>query len=210
MEPYDANVKFTDHSEEMEPEWEGKRRESMSVWEGRRMLVWVGGGLLLLLIAILVLFVSGSIRRPAADGAGYGQDISHLERTLQDLERLVQSQAEQLAHLQRSQERLLTETTTLANQMGRMPGELLAAMQKNVPAKPAAPTPPAPATPAAAAPAVAAPQPQKAARYHVVRRGDTLYGISRQYGLTLTDLLRINKLNKEEAIRPGQKLLVSH
>ncbi|OEU62830.1 MAG: hypothetical protein BBJ57_11295 [Desulfobacterales bacterium PC51MH44] len=45
-------------------------------------------------------------------------------------------------------------------------------------------------------------------RYHTVRAGETLYGISRQYGLTLKKIQLLNKLAKGAVIRPGQKLLV--
>jgi LysM repeat protein len=44
--------------------------------------------------------------------------------------------------------------------------------------------------------------------YHQVRDGETLYRISRTYGLSVDDLLRLNHLPPGAAIRPGQKLLV--
>ena len=46
------------------------------------------------------------------------------------------------------------------------------------------------------------------ARYHRVRAGETLYGISRRYGLTIEELRRLNKLPKEATIYPDQKLLI--
>ena len=48
----------------------------------------------------------------------------------------------------------------------------------------------------------------KATRYHLVRKGETLYAIARKYGLTLDDLLTLNNLKKGRAILPGQKLVV--
>jgi len=44
--------------------------------------------------------------------------------------------------------------------------------------------------------------------YHRVRAGETLYGISRRYGVTIEELRRLNKLPKEATIYPDQKLLV--
>ncbi|MBN2033532.1 MAG: LysM peptidoglycan-binding domain-containing protein [Deltaproteobacteria bacterium] len=44
---------------------------------------------------------------------------------------------------------------------------------------------------------------------HEVRRGDTLYGITAKYGITLEQLLRLNNLNKNATIQPGQRLLIS-
>jgi hypothetical protein len=44
---------------------------------------------------------------------------------------------------------------------------------------------------------------------HEVRAGDTLFGIAGKYGMTLDQLLRLNSLNKNATIQPGQKLLVT-
>jgi len=45
-------------------------------------------------------------------------------------------------------------------------------------------------------------------RYHVVKRGETLYQIGRQYGLTVQKVRLLNKLDDGDAIYPGQRLLV--
>lgn len=45
--------------------------------------------------------------------------------------------------------------------------------------------------------------------YHVVEKGDTLYGISRKYDISLNDLLQLNNLKKTSAIHPGEKLKLS-
>lgn len=46
-------------------------------------------------------------------------------------------------------------------------------------------------------------------RYHTVGAGETLYGISRQYGLTVAKIRLLNKLTERSVIYPGQKLLVT-
>jgi LysM repeat protein len=46
-------------------------------------------------------------------------------------------------------------------------------------------------------------------RYHEVKRGETLYRISKQYGLTVDELRRLNMLSPNQPIEAGQKLLVS-
>jgi LysM repeat protein len=46
-------------------------------------------------------------------------------------------------------------------------------------------------------------------RYHTVSAGDTLYGISRKYGLTVEKIRQLNKLAKSADIHPGQELLVT-
>lgn len=43
-------------------------------------------------------------------------------------------------------------------------------------------------------------------RFHQVRAGDTLYNISRRYGLSITQLRTYNNLAPNAAIYPGQKL----
>lgn len=69
-------------------------------------------------------------------------------------------------------------------------------------------------------PATSAPKPTKTAKkqriesptsksttkIHVVQSGDTLYGLSRRYGLTVNQLRSYNNLAANAAIYPGQKL----
>jgi LysM repeat protein len=43
---------------------------------------------------------------------------------------------------------------------------------------------------------------------HVVKSGDTLYAIGRQYNLTIDQLRRDNNLGKTSTIKPGQKLVI--
>jgi LysM repeat protein len=45
-------------------------------------------------------------------------------------------------------------------------------------------------------------------RYHKVRAGETLFGISRRYGVTVEELRRLNKLPPKAVIHPEQKLLI--
>ena len=46
-------------------------------------------------------------------------------------------------------------------------------------------------------------------RYHEVKKGETLYRIAKQYGITVDELRRLNKLPPNQPIEVGQKLLVS-
>jgi len=46
-------------------------------------------------------------------------------------------------------------------------------------------------------------------RYHKVSAGDSYYRIAQKYGITVDELLRLNNLKKNQAIYPGQKLLVA-
>ena len=46
-------------------------------------------------------------------------------------------------------------------------------------------------------------------QYHTVRKGETLYWISKKYGITVEELQKLNNLSAGQPIRTGQKLLVS-
>jgi len=46
-------------------------------------------------------------------------------------------------------------------------------------------------------------------QYHTVQKGDTLYRISKKYGISVKDLRKLNNLSGDQSLRTGQKLLVS-
>ncbi|WP_099314177.1 N-acetylmuramoyl-L-alanine amidase [Clostridium paraputrificum] len=46
-------------------------------------------------------------------------------------------------------------------------------------------------------------------KYHVVQKGDTLWGISRKYGVSVERLIEINGIKDRNSIYVGQKVLVS-
>jgi murein DD-endopeptidase MepM/ murein hydrolase activator NlpD len=43
-------------------------------------------------------------------------------------------------------------------------------------------------------------------KYHVVRSGDTLYGLSRRYGIKVRDICRINGISETSTLSIGQRL----
>lgn len=49
----------------------------------------------------------------------------------------------------------------------------------------------------------------KNAKFHVVKKGDSLFKIAYRYGLSLSQLLKLNNLHKRSKIYPGDKLLIS-
>jgi len=57
------------------------------------------------------------------------------------------------------------------------------------------------------APKAQAPPPAK--RYHEVKKGETLTGIAKRYGLSVEELRRLNRLSPKAALSAGQKLVVS-
>lgn len=50
---------------------------------------------------------------------------------------------------------------------------------------------------------------QEKDQYHTVIRGETLYSISKKYGLSVDEVRRLNNLKPNQPIQPGQKLLVA-
>jgi len=49
----------------------------------------------------------------------------------------------------------------------------------------------------------------EANKVYKVRQGDTLYAISKEHGMTLKELLELNKLSSSSVIKPGEKLIIS-
>jgi LysM repeat protein len=62
--------------------------------------------------------------------------------------------------------------------------------------------------PPAELPAQKAPT-QAKAKYYEVRSGDTLYAIAKKHGMSMDQLVKLNKLKRNAELHPGQKLLVS-
>jgi LysM repeat protein len=50
---------------------------------------------------------------------------------------------------------------------------------------------------------------QPGQQYHKVERGETLYKISKRYGIAVEEICRLNNFKQGQTIQPGQKLLVS-
>ena len=52
-------------------------------------------------------------------------------------------------------------------------------------------------------------QPPRVLKYHTVMQGETLFSISKKYGITIDELRRLNNLKSNQTIGVGQKLIVS-
>ena len=52
------------------------------------------------------------------------------------------------------------------------------------------------------------PKPKTSIKYHQVKAGDTLYSISKQYGIKVEELLKLNRMESGSVIVVGQKLIV--
>ena len=45
--------------------------------------------------------------------------------------------------------------------------------------------------------------------YYNVKKGDSIYRVAEQYGMSVDELCSLNRMNQNQVIHPGQKLLVS-
>jgi len=134
------------------------------------------------------------------------EEVALLTKRLDDIEfrlgNLEQANAGDagLAALRTQTENLAQQVQNLETKLGQNLNQVngkLAALEKDQ--KPAVTTAPA-----------ASQKKTKAAtpRMHVVKAGETLYQISRKYGVTVDQLKKFNNMGKDVTIRPGQELVV--
>ena len=151
----------------------------------------------ILAIVFLVLIFAGGIlyflgRQPASSGVGplqskvmaLEQRIAGLEKQIAELQGKITTSGPDLALLQRVD--ALTQKVEALEK------------QKPPTSEPKA-KPPTPSKPTASA--------EK--KYHTVQKGETLYAISKKYGISVEELRKLNNLSKDPSLRTGQKLLVS-
>ena len=155
------------------------------------------GYLRILLVVFLVLILAGGIlyflgRQPASSGAeplqskviGLEQRIVGLEKQIAELRGKIITPGPDLALLQR---------------VDALSQKVEALQKQKPPASEPKAKPPTPPKPTASV--------EK--KYHTVQKGETLYGISKKYGIGVEELRKLNNLSKDPSLRTGQKLLVS-
>ena len=167
----------------------------------KSMIVW-GVGILILSVLLTLLFRGG--REVTRD------EIASIQARLDRIEKqltLLSGMEQRITHLE-EQEKTLEQSTVLTDnfkkalteRLDKM-SERLDGMQETVVAlnakKKSAPQAPKQASP------------QAKGRYHQVRQGETLYGIAKRYGTSVSQLRHLNHLTTGQAITPGQRLLVS-
>jgi LysM repeat protein len=155
---------------------------------GKKFLgVLVGILVVVVLAAGIFYFIT---RRPSSDAnllqmklAAFEEKISSLEKQITDLQGKSGTSGTDPALLQRLEE--------LAHKVE--------ALEKRAPSPTkmeAKPSPPKPAV-------------TTEKQYHTVQKGETLYKISKTYGITVETLRKLNNLSPGQGPRTGQKLLVS-
>jgi TolA-binding protein len=178
----------------------------------KTMMLWIGGGLLALVI-VVAFFVFGKSGNDAvpADLSGLTARIESLEARIAQIETRMSVLAqmdERLGRLTRQGETLTDQARILAANLDKT-AQTVDALAKSggitaskVPAPASATSAPAPT---AAPPAPTAGAPAQERPFHEVKAGETLYRISVQHKVSVDELKRINKL-KSNNIAVGQKI----
>ncbi len=186
-------------------------------------VVFIGAGIITVIV-FLLFFMTG--RDKASDAIASRAEIQSLESRIASLETLVaglEKKAETPAGLAPSLESyrarverveaalsmkfdaVATRLSVLEKRMDGFGRRLDTQVQTHVPPKASTVQPPP------VKKAVAKPAPQKApaaAVVHRVKKGETLYSISRQYNTTVAKLRTLNRLTDTAAIFPGDDLVV--
>jgi LysM repeat protein len=167
----------------------------------KRSLILGGVGLVVVIILLLAIF-SGGDKTVTKEMNALKARLDVLEKRLARVEGSEQKLAAvetQAKGLQSSLSRLEGSTKSLREQIDKLNQKVDELPKKVAPAPAKTEVPSTPQKKATA---------QADKRFHDVRPGDTLFSIAKKYGLTVDELRRLNNLDKNEAIQPGQKVLV--
>ena len=156
-------------------------------------------------VVALVVILGFTMYGSSSKNQALSEEVALLTKRLDDMEFRIGNLEQagggdtSLSALRSSNENLAQQfqalETKLAQNLNQINGKLadLEKQQKTV------------AQPAAAAPKSTA---KATPKTHVVKAGETLYQISRKYGLTVDQLKKLNGMGKDVTIRPGQELVV--
>jgi len=139
-----------------------------------------------------------------------GKKIDELKGQIDALTQLLQAQTKLIEELGARSELQTKQIETLNGDLNRLSAVLLSHSNESAPA----PTPvhtaePVLSTPTApAAPVVNTTSHTPEGPSHVVKQGETLISIARQHGITVSELLKVNKIEDERKLQIGQTLLL--
>ena len=165
-------------------------------------IIWIPA-IVVVIIVLYIFLPMGNNNQDKAQLSGFDARLDQLEKRMLKLE----SVGERVLNLEKSlkdsgsiEKRLDRLEGSLAKRMDQVDKELLQ-LRKDLEARKIQKNTPPPPT-----------QQKKAttdqANQHIVKKGDTLYSISRKYGLSVEQLRKKNRLDKNSVIFVGQKLNV--
>jgi LysM repeat protein len=178
-------------------------------------IVIAGTGVLVAVI-IALMFMSGAPKSAEKD------QIKSIESRLKGIEEKLAKMEwidTGLARLDRKEKEIASiseRMVQLEAVLNKKVDQLSKDVAKTPPKTPEAPAPKveatSPKTDAAAAKPAGAPgknDKDVKSKVHVVQKGETIYGISRKYGIPADQLLKLNKLGPKDPIKPGQQLVLA-
>ena len=138
-----------------------------------------------------------------------GKKIDELKAQLDAQTQLINAQTKLLEELGQRSELQTKQIETLNGDLNRLNATLRSHSNESAPSStPVRTAEPVVVTPASpvANPSTAASAPGSPA--HVVKQGETLISIARQHGITVSELLKVNKIEDERKLQIGQTLLL--
>jgi LysM repeat protein len=176
--------------------------------------VLVGGAILLVAVIVILMFLSGSPKTAEKDLIkGIETRLKAMEEKLAKLDWIDTG----MARLDRKEK----EFAAFSERVTQIEGSLskkIEQLSKDMVKPPPKPTEPSAAKPESAVHKPdAAPQKSSAPakvekdvkpRVHAVQKGETVYGISRKYGIPADQLMKLNKIGPNDPIKPGQQLVL--
>lgn len=192
------------------PQPEPKQPVRHDFLEGRSKLVILGGIGVFVLVLLLIILSPGKDTLSEKQLQDILARLEVLESRLVGMESQESGRQQSLVRMQGDFSILTMRVDKLSREMKEQYTEVATKKEQAKPAQPSAPqqtaaTPPAQPKPQAAAqpkPATAKPI------LHEVRAGETLFRISRAYGVSVDEIRRLNKLDAVGMIHPGQVLTI--
>ncbi len=212
-EPADSTGKTSDlyFEEETSDNWSEDDRESSGVRGGGSKFFYLVVGLVVVMaIAALLIFLlpGGNETGLRSRIADLEERISALEEKINRFEAIDQKVTriwEQAKSFEKFKARFDRTEASMSLRMDHLTMSLealqkkLSIIEQSIKSDSAKS-----ASQAASKPPVSSPP----VKYHQVKPGETLFSISRRYGLSVEQLLKLNKMKKNAVIKPGQKLIV--
>ncbi|MBI5581892.1 MAG: LysM peptidoglycan-binding domain-containing protein [Deltaproteobacteria bacterium] len=174
--------------------------------------VLIAGGGLLVAVIVVLMFLSSPKSTDKDQLKSIETRLKQIEEKFAKLE-WIDSGMARLDRKEKDFAALAERMTQMESSMNRRIDQLgkeavrPAAKQEPASAKTeSAPIPRPEASPAKSAPASPKAEKDSKGKVHVVEKGETIYGISRRYGIPADQLFKLNHLSPKDPIRPGQKL----
>jgi LysM repeat protein len=176
-------------------------RESPNSKPKRKILV-LWGGVIILFIALVALLFGGGSNVATEKLSSMEPRIEQIEERLDRLEGMY----ERIVRLEK-QEQNLKKSIAKVDRSGQSLAKRLENVSQEVKTLQKSPTS-GPVKKEAPRADKKKGTPEAKTPYHIVRSGDSPYGIAQKYGISVEDLRRLNNLSSKELIYPGQKLLI--